>query len=77
MKAFLQRALGLLVAGRHWFTTVRKAVVPAVTALVGFLALPELDVDPDTVKVVVAIAAVLGVWAAPNVASEPKDHKAL
>lgn len=76
MKQVLRRALGLLVAARRRFQTVRKAAVPIVTAALGFLALPELGIDPDTVKIVTAIATTLGVYAAANVAQEPTDHKA-
>lgn len=76
LAAALRRVHGLIVAARRKLSHVRKAAVPIVTSIIGFLSLPELGVDPDLVKAIVALTSTLGVYAATNTAQDPADHKA-
>lgn len=46
--------------------TAKKAVAGFVAAAVAVLAVPELGVDPDVQKALIALAVALGVWVAPK-----------
>ena len=75
IKQALNRVLGLVIQAKGFLARSKKAVAGLVTAVVAVLAVPELGVDPDVTKAVIALAVALGVWVAPkNRPTEPVQH---
>lgn len=71
----LNRGLGLVIQAKGFLARSKKSIAGLVTAVVAVLAVPELGVDPDVSKAVIALAVALGVWVAPkNRPTEPVQH---
>lgn len=71
--SIFQQVPGRINQFLYRLSTIRKAIVPVVAGVISVLSIAELNIDPEVVAAVVAVATALGVYQTANVPTEPQD----